>query len=509
MVAEKDGCFPPEGGGRIDSNEAVEPLVFELSRSGRCGWKSPEPPIRDEDSLAALEAEGLLREELPLPELSEVEVVRHFTRLSTLNFHVDEGFYPLGSCTMKYNPKIDEKLARNTRLAALHPLADERCARAPLRVLGELGEMLKEVCGFDAVTFQPCAGAHGELTSLMMIKACLERRGERRRVVVLPDSAHGTNPASAAMCGFQVREIVSRDGLVDPEKLSEAVDGDTAAVMLTNPNTLGLFEEEILRIAECCHDRGAFLYCDGANMNALVGRARPGDMGFDIMHLNLHKTFASPHGGGGPGAGPVLCTSELAPFLPSPVITKDSEGVWRFDHDRPLSIGRMHSFHGNFLVALRAWCYLLSCGWKGLAEVSGAAVLNANYLRRLVSAVFEVPYGGRCMHEFVASGAALKKETGVKTLDVAKRLLDLGFHAPTIYFPLIVEEALMIEPTETESVETLEAFAAALARIAEEARRDPELVKNAPHSTPVARVDETTAARKPDLTYSPCGCCCG
>jgi len=479
---------------------STEPTIFEYSSQGRTGISWPEPDLPERPPADYLGEENL-RAELPLPELTEVHVIRHFTRLSQLNYGVDTGFYPLGSCTMKYSPKINEQIAGLPGLCRLHPYQDERISQGMLRLLYDMQVFLAEIGGMDAVTLQPAAGAQGEFTALMLFKRHHERVGEgHRRIVIVPDSSHGTNPATAARCGCQIRKVRSgSDGLVDISALSAELSRDVAAVMLTNPNTLGLFETRIVEISHMVHDVGALLYCDGANMNAVLGIHRPGDAGFDAMHFNLHKTFSAPHGGGGPGSGPVAVKSFLEPYLPVPTVGFEG-GRYFLDYDRPESIGRVHSFYGNIGVVVRACAYILNVGPDGLKSVSENAVLNANYLVKRIAEAYDVPYGERCMHEFVAS-AVRQKAHGVKALDIAKRLMDYGFHPPTIYFPLIVPEALMIEPTETESVEALDAFADAMLAIAHEAESDPELVRAAPHTTPVSRLDEAGAARKLELRW--------
>jgi glycine dehydrogenase subunit 2 len=490
--------------------ERYDKLIFDLTSPGRVGARPPEMTVPEDSSI--LEISKLLREDLPLPEVAEPEVVRHYVALSRKNYHIDQGFYPLGSCTMKYNPKANEDAAAMPGFSALHPLTPDMKAQGALALMHSLGEMLLDLTGFDDLTLQPAAGAHGELTALMMIKAHFAEKGQPRDEVLCPDSAHGTNPASAAMVGMKVREIKSNaSGTVDIAHLRELLSDKTACVMITNPNTLGIFEAEILEITKLVHQHGAFVYMDGANMNALLGRARPGDMGFDVMHLNLHKTFSTPHGGGGPGAGPVLVKKTLAPYLPVPRIEKqggnrgDSAGgrpikpTYRWAYGYPQSIGKVHGQYGNFGMLVRAYTYILSFGMEGLTRISGIAVLNANYLREKLKSGFSLPYAAdRCMHEFVLSGTPLK-ERGLRTMDVAKRLLDYGFHAPTIYFPLIVDEALMIEPTESESKETLDLFVDAMRAILRECDENPDLVHNAPHTTPVRRLDETKAARSPVL----------
>ncbi|MGE5509459.1 MAG: aminomethyl-transferring glycine dehydrogenase subunit GcvPB [Chitinophagales bacterium] len=483
------------------------PLLYELSAPGRRGFSLPEVDVPHRP-LSELLPEDAVRKDAPaLPEVSEVDVVRHFTNLSRLNHGVDVGFYPLGSCTMKYNPKIDERAAALDGFTGLHPYQPEETAQGALALCWELERELCEITGMDGMTLQPAAGAHGELTGLLLIAAYHEaRRDAARKKVLVPDSAHGTNPASAALVGFEVVSIPSNArGGVDLEALKKAIGPDTAALMLTNPNTLGLFDEGITAIAEIVHQAGALLYYDGANLNAVLGKARPGDMGFDVVHLNLHKTFATPHGGGGPGSGPVGVKDGLVPYLPVPRVVKDEtpEGArFRLDYDRPQTIGKVKAFYGNFLVAVKAYTYIRALGAAGLAAASEDAVLNANYLLAKLRPHFDVPFDRLCKHEFVLSGNR-QKAKGVKTLDMAKRLLDFGFHAPTIYFPLIVEEAMMIEPTETESRQTLDTFVDALVQIAREAEEEPEKVKAAPHHTPVRRLDEARAARQPDLRWKP------
>ncbi len=476
------------------------PLLVERGAPGRIAAAVPVTDVPDVPLDQILPRAAVRDGAPPLPEVSEPDLVRHYTQLSHRNYAVDIGFYPLGSCTMKYNPKINEDAARLPGFARLHPYAPELLAQGALRLLHHLEVMLREVAGMDGVTFQPAAGAHGELTALLMIRAYFEDRGETRTRVIVPDSAHGTNPASAAMCGYDVLHVRSdARGNLDVDALREAVDGRVAALMLTNPNTLGLFEERITEVEEIIHGAGAQLYLDGANFNAVLGITRPGDQGFDVMHMNLHKTFSTPHGGGGPGAGPVAVKAHLLPYLPVPIVVRDGD-LYRWEYDRPKSIGKIRSFSGNFGVLVRAYTYIRTFG-PLLRQISEAAVLNANYLLALLRPAFDLPYDRRCMHEFVVAGTRQKRQYGVSTRDIAKRLLDYGYHAPTIYFPLIVEEALMIEPTETESRETIEAFARALLAIAEECRTDPDLVRSAPHSTVVSRLDEVTAARRPDLHW--------
>jgi glycine dehydrogenase subunit 2 len=478
-----------------------QPLIFELSTPGRVGYSLPEMDVPELD-INSLVPAGYLREEEPgLPEVSELDIMRHYTALSNRNHGLDTGFYPLGSCTMKYNPKINENVARFNGFAHIHPLQDESTVQGALELLFDLQQHLKEITGMDEVTLQPAAGAHGEWTGLMLIRAFHEANGDMNRTkVIVPDSAHGTNPASAAIAGFDIITVKSTEkGFVDLEDLKRVVGDDTAALMLTNPNTVGLFEENILEVAEIIHAAGGKVYYDGANLNAVMSKARPGDMGFDVVHLNLHKTFTGPHGGGGPGSGPVGVKADLIPFLPKPVITKSGED-YVLDYNRPQSIGRVKPYYGNFGINVRAYTYIRSMGPDGLREVTEFAVLNANYMMRRLQAYYDLPFDQHCKHEFVLSGKRQKK-LGVRTLDVAKRLLDFGYHPPTIYFPLIVDECIMIEPTETESKETLDSFIDIMITIAKEAEENPEIVQEAPHSTVVGRLDETTAARKPILRY--------
>ncbi len=483
----------------------LEQTVFELSSPGRSGHALPgcDVPVKPVDSLLPGAA---LRPDLSgLPQVSENDAVRHFIRLSTLNHHVDKGFYPLGSCTMKYNPKVNEDLARLPGFTGLHPLQGESSCQGALLLMRRLGEALSEIAGHDAVTLQPVAGAHGELTALMMVRAHFRKLGQDRATILIPDSAHGTNPASAAIAGFKAVTIKSNaEGLLDPGDLRAHISADVACVMLTNPNTLGLFERSIVEIARIAHDAGALLYMDGANLNAMMGIVRPGDMGVDLMHFNLHKTFATPHGGGGPGGGGVSCTAALAPFLPSPTVgerkTENGKTECFFDFDKPDSIGRVHSFFGNFLVMVKAYAYIRMMGGRGLRDASVNAIISANYVMRALENDYDLPFKTHCKHECVLSGLRFRDQ-GVKTLDIAKRLLDYGFHAPTIYFPLIVPEAIMIEPTETESQETLDLFIDAMKKIAREIAETPELVKTAPHNTPIGRLDDVKAVKQPNLRY--------
>ena len=478
-------------------------LIFERSRSGRRAVDLPVSDVPVETVSSLIPAAFLRKEPADLPEISQRDLVRHFTELSQRTFGVDSGFYPLGSCTMKYNPKINEDVAALPGLAGLHPMEDVRDTQGALKLMFDLQTMLSEIGGMDAVTLQPAAGAHGELTGLKLIRAYHRHHGQNRTQVIVPDSAHGTNPASVTVCGMEVVEIKSHpDGAIDLEALRASVGPNTAALMLTNPSTLGLFEKNICAVTEIVHAAGGLVYYDGANANAIMGLTRPGDMGFDVVHFNLHKTFSTPHGGGGPGAGPVGVKKILEPFLPIPVVVQNEEGLYCFDTQRPLSIGRMHAFYGNFGVLIRAYAYILSMGAAGLRQASEDAVLNANYCLARLREVYHAPFDRYCMHECVLTSKKQNPQ-GIKTLDIAKRLLDYGVHPPTIYFPLIVEEALMIEPTETESLETLDTFIAIMRQIAEEATTNPDLIKQAPSTTVVGRLDEATAARKPNLRWKP------
>ncbi|MBN8236606.1 aminomethyl-transferring glycine dehydrogenase subunit GcvPB [Halobacillus kuroshimensis] len=477
------------------------PLIFEWSQESRTGFSLPELDVPDTDIDEMFE-DAYVRQDAPqLPEVSELQIMRHYTGLSKRNHGVDSGFYPLGSCTMKYNPKMNEDVARLAGFSHIHPYQPEETVQGALHLMYDLQESLVEITGMDTVTLQPAAGAHGEWTGLMMIRAFHEANGDHQRTkVIVPDSAHGTNPASATVAGFEAVTVKSDErGLVDLEDLKRVVDEQTAALMLTNPNTLGLFEEDIEEMAAIVHEAGGRLYYDGANLNAILGYARPGDMGFDVVHLNLHKTFTGPHGGGGPGSGPVGVTAELEPFLPKPILTK-KDGRYKFDDDRPRSIGRVKPYYGNFGINVRAYTYIRTMGPEGLKKVSEYAVLNANYMMRRLQEAFDLPFDRHCKHEFILSGRRQKK-LGVRTLDMAKRLLDFGYHPPTIYFPINVEEALMIEPTETESKETLDDFIDRMLQIAKEAEEEPETVQEAPHTTIVSRMDETQAARKPVLRH--------
>lgn len=482
------------------NTDAPVKLIFEYEGQETTGRLLPADDSAPMDLAAVLGSDNLRPAPPEIPNLAENQVVRHYTRLSDKNFGVDNGPYPLGSCTMKYNPKVHEDLAALPGFAGVHPLQIPETTQGCLELLAELEKQLCMICGVDRMTFQPAAGAHGELTGLLLMRAWhLSRNDHKRRTIIIPDSAHGTNPASAAMVGFEIREIRSGpDGLVDRNALEEALDDETAGLMLTCPNTLGLFEKDIRRIADRVHEAGGLLYYDGANINAILMQARPGDMGFDIVHLNLHKSFSSPHGGGGPGAGPIGVASFLEPFLPVPVISSTDDGRLFLDEQRPLSIGRVRGFHASFAVLIRAYAYILANGTSGMREVSEAAVANARYLQSRLSQAFDMPYETPCMHEFVLSASNFKPY-GVSAMDVAKRLIDYGFHPPTVYFPLTVKEAMMIEPTESEDRESLDALAEAFLAIAHEAKTRPELLHTAPHNTPVSRPDELRAARQPIL----------
>lgn len=477
------------------------PLIFERSREGRYAYSLPQSDIKTDSVESILDDKFIRKNKAEFPEVAELDLVRHYTELSNKNFGVDSGFYPLGSCTMKYNPKINEKVARISGFAESHPLQEEEQIQGSLEIIYSLQEELKEITGMDEVTLQPAAGAHGEWTALMIFKAYHIKNGEsHRNEVIVPDSAHGTNPASASFAGFKSVTVKSNErGEVDIEDLKRVVNENTAAIMLTNPNTLGIFEKNIMEIREIIHEAGGLLYYDGANLNAIMDKVRPGDMGFDAVHLNLHKTFTGPHGGGGPGSGPVGVKKELASYLPKPMMIKDGD-TFKYDNDIENSIGRVKPFYGNFGIYLRAYTYIRTMGAQGLKEVSEAAVLNANYIKARLKDRYEIPYEQYCKHEFVLSGSK-QKEYGVRTLDMAKRLLDFGVHPPTIYFPLNVEEGMMIEPTETESKETLDYFIDAMLQIADEVESNPDNVLEAPHTTIIDRLDETTAARKPILKF--------
>lgn len=477
-----------------------EQLIFKKGAPGRRAYSLPALDVRESELQSLLPKDLIKDTPVGLPEVSEIELIRHFTNLSRLNYGVDLGFYPLGSCTMKYNPKVNEEAAKTPGLINAHPLQPEELSQGALRMMYELDGLLKEIGGVDRVSLQPVAGAHGELTGLLVIRAYHEAHGNPRHKVIIPDSAHGTNPASAALVGYEAVVIKStKEGLVDVEELKKVLDTETAAVMLTNPNTLGLFEKDIAEISGLVHDAGALMYMDGANLNALLGIVRPGDMGFDVVHFNLHKTFSTPHGGGGPGAGPIGVSEKLTPFIPVPTVEKDGDRYY-LDYNRPQSVGTVHSFYGNFGVLVRAYAYIKRMGAKGLKEVSENAVLNANYIKKRLKDYYYIPNNVPCMHECVFS-AKYQKANGVHSWDVAKRLQDYGFHPPTVNFPLIVEEAIMIEPTETESRETLDSFCDAMISIAKEAEDNPELVKGAPHTKIVRRLDEALAVKKPNLRW--------
>ena len=483
----------------INSHTAktAEPkLIFESGSPGRSALFWPQG-----EKVPGAIPDALLRREIAgFPELGELETLRHFTRLSQRNFAIESQFYPLGSCTMKYNPKINEVVARFPGFAQVHPLAPGDLLQGALALLFELERMLAEISGMEHVSLQPSAGAQGELTGLMMIRACLTERGNSRRKIIVPDTAHGTNPASSNLCGYEVVQISSNEhGVIDTAMVESAMDQDVAAVMITNPNTLGLFETHIEAIAEVVHSRGGMVYLDGANLNALMGIAKPGHMGVDVLHMNLHKTFSTPHGGGGPGAGPVAVRSHLADYLPVPRIVKAGDR-FELNEDFEKSIGRVRSFFGNFGVLVRAYAYVLALGGDGLEDVSRMALLNANYIRKKLEKTYQLAYNEPCMHECIFTDR-VQQRNGVSTLDIAKRLLDYGYHPPTIYFPLVVSGAFMIEPTETETIETLDGFIEAMVAIAQEAKNDPALVKSAPHTTPVKRLDEARAARKPVLRW--------
>lgn len=478
-------------------------LIFEISKENRKAYTLPALDVQEVD-LNQLIPQDMQRDGINLPEVSEVDVVRHYTNLSNKNYGVDTGFYPLGSCTMKYNPKINEDMAALPGFANIHPLQDELTVQGALGLMYDMEGMLSEIAGMDGFTLQPAAGAHGELTGLMIIKAYHEYHKDTKRTkIIVPDSAHGTNPATAQLCGFDIVEIKSdAEGSVDLDALKAVLGDDIAGLMLTNPSTLGLFETNIKEIARLVHEAGGLLYYDGANMNAIMGVSRPGDMGFDVVHFNLHKTFSTPHGGGGPGSGPVGVKEKLIPFLPYPVIqVNDEDEMFELDFDRPLSIGKVKSFYGNFQVIVKAYTYIKMMGSNGLKQASEMAVLNANYIKEELKGIYELPIDKVCKHEFVFSG--IKDNHDVTTLDIAKRLLDYGYHPPTIYFPLIIHDAIMIEPTETESKEEMDGFIEVMKLIAEEAKKDPELLKNAPYTTQVRRIDEVKAARDLILKYKP------
>jgi len=477
-------------------------LIFEKNVKGSNSFTLPPCEVPEVELKQEIPGDLLRDSDLPLPELSEVEAVRHYTALSHRAYGVDDGLYPLGSCTMKYSPKINEWAARLPGFTAIHPCQAEESVQGALELLYNMEEMLCEIAGMDAFTLQPAAGAHGEMTGVMMIKAFHQHRGDhKRKKMMVPDSAHGTNPATANVVGYDVVEVKSNErGLVDIDDLRLKMNDEIAGLMLTNPNTLGLFEEEIEEIAKIVHDGGGLLYYDGANLNGIMGVARPGDMGFDVVHFNLHKTFSTPHGGGGPGSGPVGVKAILADFLPVPLVEKNGD-KYSFQYERPLSIGKVKNFYGNFGVIVKAYAYIKAVGAQGIREACQHAVLNANYLRHHLSQYYHVPFNKICKHEFIANSKEQMEAHHVSTLDIAKRMMDYGYHPPTVYFPLIVKEAMMIEPTETESRERLDEFIQAMAEIARESAKEPELVLNAPHSTVVHRLDEVTAARKPVVKW--------
>ena len=483
----------------VNQNEG---LIFEKSSPGKAAWRLAPldvPEVNASELLGGAERKDLGE----MPEVSEIEIIRHFTRLSTWNYAIDLGMYPLGSCTMKYNPRVNEVVARLDGIGNGHQYQPRKISQGALRIIKTLSDCLTEITGMDAITLQPAAGAHGEFTGLLIVRAYHDSRGVPRKKVLIPDSAHGTNPATAAMVGYAVENLKSNaSGMVDIASLEAQMNEDVAALMLTNPNTLGIFEQEIHKIAEILHAKGGLLYMDGANMNALVGKVRPGDFGVDVMHLNLHKTFSTPHGGGGPGSGPVAIKKFLEPFLPRPVLTSKPDGTLNFDYDRPHSVGRVRSFYGNFGMFVRALAYILANGPDGLRQTTEDAVLNANYIRKGLEGAYDLPYSSPSMHEVVFSDK-LQAKNGARTMDIAKRVIDYGFHPYTTAFPLIVPGALMIEPTESESKEELDLFIEAMRAIAEEVEEDAEIVRTAPHSTRVARLDETAAARKPVLRWKP------
>jgi glycine dehydrogenase subunit 2 len=478
-----------------------EPLIFEQGGKGRKGYSLPRWDV-EKVGVHHLLPSHLLRKELDgFPQLSEVDVVRHFTRLSQWNYGVDNGFYPLGSCTMKYNPKLNEDIARMSGFSNIHPYTPEELSQGILKLMYELQSFLAEITGMDDVTLQPAAGAHGELTGLMMVKACLLERGERRKKILVPDTAHGTNCSTSTIASYQMVEIKSNEkGVIPLEKVADLMDEEVAAIMVTNPNTLGLFEENLGEIAEIVHHKGGFVYCDGANLNALMGIVKLGDLGVDVVHINLHKTFSTPHGGGGPGAGPVAIKKKLTPYLPIPVIERHGE-VYRLNNNRPSSIGKVKAFYGNFGVLIKAYAYILSMGAEGLKRVSEMALLNANYLMKKLKDYYYLPYDRPCMHECVFTDR-FQEKYHISTLDIAKRLIDYGFHPPTIYFPLVVKGALMMEPTETESKENIDRFIETMIEITKEAEENPDLLRQAPQRVKVRRLDEVLAARKPKLRWS-------
>src|SRR6202789_4118015 len=484
---------------QVNQNEA---LIFEKSSAGKAAWKLPPLDVPEVDATKVLGSSE--RKDLGnMPEVSEIEIIRHFTRLSTWNYAIDLGMYPLGSCTMKYNPRVNELVARIQGLAEAHPYRPDARAQGVLEVIHLLQRCLIEITGMDTITLQPAAGAHGEFTGILLVRAWHESQGNPRKKILIPDSAHGTNPATAAICGYQVENLKSNaEGGIDLEALARQVDEETAALMLTNPSTIGVFESQIHKIADILHAKGALLYMDGANMNALVGKARPGDFGVDVMPLNLHKTFSTPHGGGGPGSGPVAIKKILEPFVPTPVVVTKPDGTLAFDYNRPHSVGRVRAFYGNFGMFVRALAYIQANGPDGLRQTTEDAVLNANYIRKGLEGTYDLPYSTPTMHEVVFSDK-LQAKKGVRTMDIAKRLIDYGFHPYTTAFPLIVPGALMIEPTESESKEEMDLFIDAMKSIAQEVEEDPQMVLAAPHTTRVSRLDETAAARRAILRWKP------
>jgi len=497
MAEEKFIGTPKKATTHVSQNED---LIFEKSSPGKKAYRLSELDVPAVDA-ASLLGDAVRTDLGVMPELSEIEIVRHFTRLSTWNYAIDLGMFPLGSCTMKYNGRVNELVARLEGIAEAHPYQPESLSQGVLEIMKMLSDCLIDICGMDAITLQPAAGAHGEFTGILLARAYHESLGNARKKVLIPDSAHGTNPATAAVVGYQVQNLKSNpEGMVDLAELEKLVDEDTAALMLTNPSTIGVFESEIHKIADILHAKGALLYMDGANMNALVGKTRPGDFGVDVMHLNLHKTFSTPHGGGGPGSGPVACKKILEPFLPAPVVVTRVDGTLGLEYNRPKSVGRVRMFYGNFGMFVRALAYILANGPDGLRQTTEDAVLNANYIRAKLEGTFELPYKTQSLHEVVFSDK-LQARNGVKTGDMGKRLIDYGFHAYTVSFPLVVQGAMMIEPTESESREELDLLIDALKQIAREAEENPELVQTAPHTTRVQRLDETTAARKPVLRW--------
>src|SRR5277367_5847901 len=504
MADEKFVGTPKKATTHTNQNED---LMFEKSSPGKKAYRLAELDVPAIDAVALL-GDSVRTDLGVMPELSEIEIIRHFTRLSTWNYAIDLGMYPLGSCTMKYNPRVNEAVARLEGIAEAHPYQPESLSQGCLGIMQTLSEALIEITGMDAITLQPAAGAHGEFTGILLVRAYHESKGNPRKKILIPDSAHGTNPATAAVCGYEVANLKSNaQGMVDVAELERMVDEDTAALMLTNPSTIGVFESEIHKIADILHAKGALLYMDGANMNALVGKTRPGDFGVDVMHLNLHKTFSTPHGGGGPGSGPVAAKKILEPFLPTPVVVEgppdqDGRRMLRLDYDRPQSVGRVRMFYGNFGMFVRALAYIMANGPDGLRQTTEDAVLNANYIRKNLEDVYELPYRTPTLHEVVFSDRR-QTQKGVKTGDIAKRLIDYGFHPYTTSFPLIVPGALMIEPTESESKEELDLFIDAMRQIAREAEQHPEIIAEAPYNTRISRLDETTAARKPVLRWKP------